>query len=240
MSDQPKKTETDHLTEARAKLLAAALAHVPFDGWSQQSLDAALADTAIDADLARLALPRGALDLAIAHHKQGDAEMLLRALDADLESLRYSEKVAALIRLRLEIATDKEIVRRGATFFAMPGHAAEGSALIWDTCDVIWTCLGDTSTDVNWYSKRVILSAVYSSTLLYWLGDDSPGHQATWEFLARRIENVMKFEKAKGSLRKNPLVKGLMRGPGRLLDRITAPDGSSRADLPGHIAEKTQ
>ena len=93
---------------------------------------------------------------------------------------------------------------------ALPHHAAEGARAIWGTADAIWTALGDRSTDINWYTKRVSLSAVYGATVLYWMGDDSEGHQATWDFLDRRIETVMSFEKTKAALRENPLAKALI------------------------------
>jgi len=233
--ENAEKSERDHLNETRARLLAAALPHVPFDGWSAATLEAAMADAGLEAGLARLALPRGVVDLALEHHRQGDEEMQRRAAELDLSALRYSARVAALVRLRLEVAGGREVVRRGVTFFALPAHAADGAAAIWRTADRIWETLGDSSRDINWYSKRMILSGVYSSTLLYWLGDDSPGHRATWEFLDRRIEEVMTFERLKGRLRDSPLCRGLMRGPGRLLERVRAPAGG-RHDLPGTLA----
>lgn len=236
MPEAREKSEHDHIEAARARLLAAALPHVPFDGWSDATLKAAIADSGVSAELARLALPRGARDLAVAHHRQGDALMLARLGAENLSGLRYSERVAALVRLRLEVEPDREVVRRGATFFALPAHAAEGAGLIWHTADLIWNALGDTSRDINWYSKRAILSGVYSATLLFWLGDDSEGHRATWEFLDRRIKEVMRFEQIKGSLRATPLFKGLMRGPGRVLEKVRAP-GDGRSDLPGHHVE---
>ena len=103
---------------------------------------------------------------------------------------------------------------------------------MWGTADAIWVALGDTSTDVNWYSKRATLSAVYAATVLYWLGDDSPDHEATWAFLDRRIANVMAFEKAKASFNANPLGKALMEGPLAFFDRIRAPNAAQ--DLPGY------
>ncbi len=223
----------------RARLARAASAHVPFDGWGEATFRAAVAETGIDPDLARAACPRGAVDLAVELHRLGDARMAERARKADLSHLRYGQKVAALVRIRIEEAGDPEVVRRSAALFALPIHAAEGATLIWHTADLIWTLLGDTSRDINWYSKRAILSGVYAATLLYWLGDDSPGHSATWEFLDRRIADVLRFEKAKAGLRGNPLVAELMRGPGRLLNRITAPTARPRDDLPGCIHPET-
>ena len=55
--------------------------------------------------------------------------------------------------------------------------------------------------------------------MLYWLGDDSEGHQATWDFLDRRIEDVMQFEKSKADLKASPLAK-LFKGPLDLLARV--------------------
>lgn len=213
------------------KLLEAIEPHVVFDGWTSIAFESAVADAGIDPALAKSTCPRGALDLAVAYHRVGDARMVEKMASADLSQMRYSEKVAHAIWLRLEDA-DREIVRRGTTLFALPHHAAEGSALIWGTADAIWTALGDTSEDVNWYSKRMTLSAVYGAVVLYWLGDETFG-EATKEFIDRRIADVMKFEKVKASVRKNPAFRPLVAGIDRLLGGIKAPRADVREDLPG-------
>lgn len=239
MSVKLEKSEQDHIEDARARLLAAALGHVVFDGWSDQTFQAALAESGVDPGLARLACPRKALDLALASHRQGDAAMLARFQAEDLGGLRYSEKVATLVRFRLEAMPDKEVVRRSVAFFALPQHAGEGAGAIWNTSDLIWKALGDTSDDLNWYSKRAILSAVYSSSVLFWLGDNSDDHQETRAFIDRRIANVMQFEKAKARFGKNPVFEKFLEGPGRFLSRIKAPDGLVNPDLPGYHQPKT-
>ena len=88
---------------------------------------------------------------------------------------------------------------------------------------------------MNWYTKRATLSAVYSSTLIYWLGDDSADQADTWAFLDRRIENVMAFEKAKAGFRDSALGRALA-GPMKVLERIHAPN--PRQDLPGWTDSK--
>ena len=216
--------------DIKDKVLEAALIHVPFDGWSDRTLAAAAAEAGVDATLARALFPRGGVDLALAYHARGDAEMAARLAAMDLSALRYRDRIAAAVRARLEIA-DQELVRRGTTLFSLPQHAGDGARAIWGTADRIWTTLGDTSTDVNWYTKRATLSAVYGSTVLYWLGDTSPGQQATWDFLDRRIDGVMQFEKLKAKVRENPLGKALMAGPVKLLESIRAP--RLRDNLPG-------
>lgn len=220
--------------DLKTVLLAAALPHVAFDGWSNAAFAAAAADAGIDPALARGICPRGALDLALAYHAAGDGAMQARLAQADLAGMRYRERIAHAVRLRLEGA-DREVVRRGVALFALPQHAAEGARAIWGTADAIWTALGDTSDDFNHYSKRAILSAVYSATALYWLGDTSPGQSATWEFLDRRIENVMQFEKLKASAKANPLLSALFAGPARLLAMVKAPAGRVQDGLPGSV-----
>ncbi|MEZ5798078.1 MAG: COQ9 family protein [Paracoccaceae bacterium] len=216
--------------ERRMALVEAALAHVAFDGWSEATLRAAADDSGADPALAWALFPRGGVDLALAYHRRGDREMVRRLAAEDLGALRFRDRVARAVRLRLE-AADRELVRRGTTLFSLPQHAADGARAIWGTADAIWVALGDRSEDINWYSKRASLSAVYGATVLFWLGDDSTDHQATWDFLDRRIENVMQFEKAKAAFAANPLGKALISGPFKVLERIRAP--RLPGDLPG-------
>ncbi len=218
--------------DPKDQLLDAAMMHVPFDGWSPATFNAAIRESGLDPALARAVCPRGAVDLAVAYHRRGDAKMLEGLAEADLANLRFRDRIAKGVRLRLE-AGDREAIRRGSTLFALPHHAPEGAGLIWETSDKIWTALGDTSDDVNWYSKRATLSGVYSATLLYWLGDASEGHQATWSFLDRRIDDVMQIEKLKAQVRESPTLSRLMAGPNWLLSHIKAPRGQQDPDLPG-------
>jgi ubiquinone biosynthesis protein COQ9 len=70
---------------------------------------------------------------------------------------------------------------------ASPGAARTGSGASPAT----------TATDYNHYTKRTILIGVYGSTTLVFLGRRERGHGVHPAFLARRIDDVMRFEKAK-------------------------------------------
>ncbi len=218
---------------AKQELLQAALLHVPFDGWSEASFLAAIRESDVSPAVARAICPRGAVDLAVAFHKAGDEARLARLKEADLSEMKFRDKIAWMVRQRLEVIGDKEAVRRGTTLFALPMYAADGAKLVWGTCDAIWDALGDKSDDVNWYTKRATLAGVYSSTVLYWLGDDSPDHEATWDFLDRRIEDVMQIEKIKAQVRESPTLSRLMAGPNWLMSHIKAPMRMPKMDLPG-------
>lgn len=218
---------------AKARLLQAALTHVPFEGWTAAAFEAAAADAGMSVAEARAVCPRGVVDLARAYHLQGDAALLAAVEAEDLSGLRYSEKVARAVWLRIAATPDKEVVRRGTVLFAQPHLVVDGAQLIWGTADAIWEALGDTSEDVNWYSKRAILSGVIGSTVLFWLGDDSAEHGATRDFLDRRIEDVMRFEKIKADIRANPLLSRIVTPLERIGGQIRRPARVPKVDLPG-------
>lgn len=222
--------ETD--ADTGAALLEAALAHVPFEGWTDAALRGACRDTGIEPALAHVFYPRGGPDLALAFSARCDREMRRRLAATDLSALRFRERVATAVRLRIEAIGDRELLRRSMTLFAMPQNAAAGTQALWDSADAIWTALGDSSDDVNWYTKRATLSGVISATLLYWLGDDSPGAVRTWAFLDRRIENVMQIETVKGKVNSNPVLRPLMVVPNMIGSRIRPPARARRPHDP--------
>ncbi|AUH33446.1 COQ9 family protein [Paracoccus tegillarcae] len=213
----------------RDRLLDAALAHVPFDGMNDAALNAAADELGISRAMVRVHFPQGGASLAAAYHRKGDAA-LREWFEKTPPEGRYGEKVAQAVWQRLALV-QPDMVRAGATLLSLPQHAGLGARLIWETADTIWNGLGDSSRDVNWYSKRATLSAVYGSAVLYWLGDDSEDKAATRAFIDRRIEDVMSFEKIKAQARKVP-------GVAAMVDLAT---GWMRApeprDLPGKTSE---
>ncbi|GAB4305632.1 MAG: COQ9 family protein [Roseovarius sp.] len=220
--------------DLRARLLEAALVHVPFDGWSETTFRAAAQDAGIAPALARAACPRGAVDLALDFHARGDDAMARRLREVEQDGMRFRDRVALAVRLRIEAAGDKEVVRRSMALFALPQYAPDGARALWRTADRIWTALGDNAEDINWYTKRATLAAVHGATVLYWLGDESPDNARSWAFLDRRIAEVMEIETLKARLRDNRLLGGLLCGPLALLGRIRPPrQPAAAAGMPG-------
>ena len=214
----------DPLEAARERLLDALPDHVAFDGWSRTAIEAAARDGGVEPELARLIFPRGGIDAALAFHARGDRQMA-EAFAAEVRiGMGFTAKVTRAVRLRLELVEPaREAVRRAVSMFALPTYAPEGAAALWRTADAIWTAVGDSSEDVNWYTKRATLSGVYSATVLYWLADESDGREATWAFLDRRIADVIRIEKAKAEIRRNPLGRLVMQGADRMGAMIRAP-----------------
>ncbi|WP_323008253.1 COQ9 family protein [Paracoccus sp. (in: a-proteobacteria)] len=195
------------MTDDRERLIEAALSHVIFEGMGEKAIAEGARDIGMDPALARVHLPRGGADLAAAFHRKGDAA-LREWLAAHPPEGRFRDRISSAVMHRIGLS-NRELARAGAAILALPQNAALGARLIWETADAVWEGLGDRSEDVNWYSKRATLSAVYGATVLYWLGDDSPDAEETRRFLDRRIEGVMRFENLKDRVRALPGVTTL-------------------------------
>jgi ubiquinone biosynthesis protein COQ9 len=181
----------------RAAIIDALLPQVPFDGWTTKALRQALESLGQEPADAPLIFPNGTGEMIEAYCALADQRMAESA--PDFVGLRVPEKVRALIALRLEQNRgDKEAVRRALAWLALPMNAPVMARTVAATVDAIWHAAGDTSADFSWYTKRGILAAVYSATLLYWLRDVSEDDADTLAFLDRRLTSVGKI----GGIRK--------------------------------------
>jgi ubiquinone biosynthesis protein COQ9 len=204
------------LAELAPRLVAAMLPHVPFDGWTDAALKAAAADLGIDADIAILAVPDVATMLG---QWTAGVNAAMAEVMAGSHNMKVRDRIRTALVTRLEQG-DREVTRRALAILAQPGHAALSARLLWQAADAMWRAAGDTATDYNHYTKRMILSGIYSATLLFWTQDDSADFAATRAFIDRRIDGVMRFEKAKAKLAG---MAGKLPDPARILGRLRYP-----------------
>src|ERR1700740_3168656 len=100
-------------SELQERLIEAAVAHVPFDGWGETALLAAAKDLGIERGLALNAFPGGASDLIECHSRLADQRMVAAFESAETAGLKLREKVALAIRLRLTAhGPQREAIRR--------------------------------------------------------------------------------------------------------------------------------
>jgi ubiquinone biosynthesis protein COQ9 len=180
------------LERIREELLLATLPHVAFDGWTLTAMGAGAADAGLDQGTWMNACPGGPAELIAAFSAWADRRALATLETLDLDAMRVRDRIAAGVRARLEVlAPHREAVRRGLAFLALPQNAALAMTCLYRSVDSLWYAAGDRATDYNFYSKRLLLAGVLSSTAVYWLNDRSQGAAQTWAFLDRRIDEVL-------------------------------------------------
>lgn len=186
------------LEKIRARLALSVGEHAVFDGWTVKAVDTAAAQLGIDGRQARLAFPKAKIDMIDAYIAAVDAAMGAQFPPDKIAAMKVRDRIRSQTWFRLEtMAPAREALRSALAILAMPHNAPRAFSLGWRTADLIWRNAGDTATDFNHYTKRLTLGAVYGSTLVAWLDDQSEGFADTAAFLDRRLADVMRFEKWK-------------------------------------------
>lgn len=193
---------TDHtLDELRLALAPKVAESAVFDGWSEAAVASAADLFGVPAATARLAFPGGTMDMIAAWIERIDGDMAATLPAAQLGKLPIRERIRTLVQFRLDaLVGSEEALRRALSIMAMPQNAPRAARLGWHSADAMWRLAGDTATDYNHYTKRATLAALYAATLLVFANDQSEGKADSRAFLDRRIEGVMRFEKAKARL----------------------------------------
>ncbi|HOB13779.1 MAG TPA: COQ9 family protein [Novosphingobium sp.] len=214
-------SEPASLAELRRALAPALADAAAFDGWSEAAVRDAARTCGIDEAAALFAFSGGAMDMIDAWVASVDAAMQAALPPEKIAPLKIRERIRTLVQFRLDaIAGQKEALRRAQAIMAMPQNVARAAALGWRSADAMWRLAGDTASDYNHYTKRLTLGSIYAATLAVYVGDNSEGHAETRAFLDRRIEGIMKFEKAKARLLRP---REAVFSPTRLLGRLRYP-----------------
>lgn len=186
------------LDEIRAYLAPRLPANAAFDGWTPAAVQLAAEQAGVDRDIACLAFKDGAVQMIDAWFRSVDHAMAARLPVDQLATMKMRQRITELVWARMEIlAPEREALRRALAILAMPQNAIRAAQMGWRAVDLMWRLAGDTATDFNHYTKRATLGAVYASTVLALLDDETADLSDTRAFLERRVDNVMQFERIK-------------------------------------------
>ncbi len=206
------------LDEIRATLAPSIASNAAFDGWSDVARDFAAEGAGVDPDVARLAFKDGAVQMIDAWFASVDEAMIAAFTAEEIAAMKVRERIARLVEARLDaMRPDRESLRRALAILALPQNIGTAARLGWRSVDRIWRRAGDIAVDYNHYTKRAILLGVYTATVTVFLDDESDDLADTRAFLQRRIDGIMRFEKAKaGFLKRTEHRPSLSRFVGRL------------------------
>ena len=178
------------------KFLDECINHIPFDGWNDKSIDLSLSNLKIKKEIFLENFPKGTEDVIKFYLEDSDNKMVREFKKIKNVSTSMTKKIKSLILIKLnQSKNNKDVIRKTIFWLGLPQNSNLAFRTLYETVDLIWRTAGDTSTDSSFYSKRILLSGVYSSTLLAFLGDDANDMIKTEKFLDRRLDNVLKIPK---------------------------------------------
>lgn len=184
----------------RIKILKRSLKEIKNYGLNKTMLIKVTADCNLsEGDLGRF-FPEGLYELKELFFYETDKEMIKILNKANDDSIRIRDKIYNGVMIRLEIfQKNKDAVKH--IFVSEASTPIKSFKNLWNTADLIWRAAGDNSTDYNHYTKRLLLSWVYLSTILCWLNDKDKNLKETKLFCNRRIDEVLKFGKKSANVK---------------------------------------
>lgn len=193
----------------RNVLIKAMLTHVPFDGWTWKAMEQGAIDigfekkktSSLRIKIFKDLFKNGPIDFIDIFSKIIDLEVKKNYDTIEPKPERVPEKIKKLIMIRLNLCQKyKEVVRASISITSIPVNAKISLNILYRTCNSMWRIVGDKSTDFSFYTRRISLAAVYTSTLLFWLNDTSNNNVETEFFLDRRLKDVSKISNLKKPL----------------------------------------
>ena len=203
------KTKASDYNQIRIDLIRAMLTHVPFDGWTWKAMEQGAIDIGFEKKktssyrmkIFKDLFKNGSIDFIEIFSEVIDFEVKEKYDLLEFKPERVSEKIKKIIMIRLNLCQKyKEAVRTSISLTAMPINAKISLNILYKTCNSMWRIAGDKSTDFSFYTRRISLAAVYTSTLLFWLNDNSNDNVETEFFLDRRLKGINKISRLKKPL----------------------------------------
>ncbi|OMO91841.1 Ubiquinone biosynthesis protein COQ9 [Corchorus olitorius] len=165
-------------------------------GWSEEAMIAGAKEVGVSPSIVG-SFPRK--EAALVEFFMDDClQKLIDRIDSgeDLQNLIPSQRIAKLIRIRLEmqapyISKWPQALSIQAHPLNVPTSFKQRAMLV----DEIWHAAGDEAADIDWYVKRTVLGGIYSTTEIYMLTDSSPEFRDTWLFLDDRVKDAFDLKK---------------------------------------------
>ncbi len=176
----------------RIEILNQAIKLVPLYGWTEDVIIKSLNNNMIEA---KVLFPDGVDQFADLFVEINIEDMKSAVLNFELSKMKIRERVKCIVMEGFRIfEKNKEAVRQLAGYYLAPTRVAKGFQHLANIASEIWYLAGDNSTDFNYYTKRGLLMGVLSTSFLFWLNDKSADLKDTEDFVASRIEDVMKIQ----------------------------------------------
>ncbi|XP_016930471.2 ubiquinone biosynthesis protein COQ9, mitochondrial [Drosophila suzukii] len=193
--DEAKQARVDAI---RAKILDAALNHVPQQGWTRQAIVLGAEESGYPSVVHGM-FPEGGFAL-VSHFNGKCNAQLVESLQQKTDGGKQEVEdpldfLVQAVRQRLEMVTPyKTHWPQAMALIAQPQHAPTALAQVLTLVDDICYYSGDRSVDFGWYTRRVGLATIMKMTELYFLQDTSPGHAQTWDFLKNRMDEAVQLQ----------------------------------------------
>lgn len=174
--------------------------YIPTHGWNDNLFTLISSNNKYKISTLNSLFPSGYISLLKFYLEEMNKSFLLKAKKLNLGNMRTHIKVRELILLKINLyELEKQIIKKTYFTLLLPKYFNISSYALYKTVDEIWFIAGDHSTDFNYYSKRAILAAIYSSVIFHWISNNDI--KSTTNFLDLQLKRVSKIPKVKSKIK---------------------------------------
>ena len=170
------------------------------EGWNDRIFDFIAKNSKFKIEEIKSLFPNGIKSFVVFYLDYYDKRMSIASKKINLSKLKTHEKIRKIILLRLNILNlEKNIIRSLFFYLLFPRNTKLALTCLYNTVDTMWFLAEDRSTDFNYYTKRLILAGVYSSTFFYWINNKTLIQ--TSKFLDKQLIKVSKIPLIKNNIK---------------------------------------
>ncbi|MDC1053713.1 COQ9 family protein [Alphaproteobacteria bacterium] len=194
------KIQNNYLQKKRLEVLNFAKASVSEKGLNQNSLEKISKKYDLDINEIELLFPEGNIDLIKLALERLNIEVEEYCRKIDLIRLPIHKRIRQILLSKISLMNKNKIFYRSIFLnLLIPKKNFSLSGQLYKSVDQIWFIAGDSSTDFNFYTKRLILSAIYSRIILYFFNNNN--QQDLENILDESLKRVAKIPEIKSKLK---------------------------------------
>ena len=169
-----KKSQNNYLLKKRLEVLKFAKIFVSEKGLTKNSLENISKRYGIDINETELLFPEGNIDLIKFTLEQLNKELEEYCRKIDLIRLPVHKRIKKVLLSKISLMNKNKVFYRSIFLnLLIPKKNFSLSSQLYNSVDQIWFIAGDSSTDFNFYTKRFILSVIYSRIMLYFFNNNN-------------------------------------------------------------------
>ena len=195
-----KKSQNNYLLKKRLEVLKCAKIFVSEKGLTKNSLENISKRYGLDINETEILFPEGNIDLIKFTLEQLNKELEEYCKKIDLRRLPGHKRIKKVLLSKIFLMNKNKLFYRNIFLnLLIPKKNCSLSSQLYNSVDQIWFIAGDSSTDFNFYTKRLILSGIYSRVILFFFNNNN--QEELENILDESLKRVSKIPEIKSKLK---------------------------------------
>ena len=195
-----KKSQNNYLLKKRQLVLKFAKEFISENGLTKNCLENISKKYGLNTDETDLLFPQGNIDLIKFALEQLNNDLEVYCRQIDLIRLPIHKRIRKVLLSKISLMNkDKPFYRSIFLNLLIPKKNFSLSSQLYNSVDQLWFIAGDSSTDFNFYTKRLILSGIYSRVMLFFFNNNN--QEELENILDESLKRVSKIPEIKSKLK---------------------------------------